>query len=148
MTGTKNKSEKINKQKKAKSFYEFGMWTLVVFMHLLLFGVIGWVAFGEHDFNSPKKYLSEFEILKQKHFEVLKTIHGEDIDLDEVFGEKEFTTFLNEEMKTATGSAKSLQELVLHSFNIVLGAFLAFLSATATLIFQNMNKPSRINEDN
>ena len=102
-------------------------------MYLFLFTGIGYIAFWEQDFNDPDKFLFKYELLREKHIEVLRNV-GVEMESEKAL--TEFNANLNEYMKSANDAAGDLQELASQSFNIVLGAILAFLSATATTIFQ------------
>lgn len=113
------------------------LWLMLIVVYIFLFSSIGYIAFWEQDFNDPEKFLIKYEILREKHFKVLGSSFQ---DLNLATEDKEFNDYINEFMKIANDTAGDLQELATQSFNIVLGALLAFLSATATMIFQDNNK--------
>ncbi len=115
------------------------MWVILIVMYVFLFTAIVYIAFWEQDFNDPDKFLVKYETLREKHFQVIKSVYD---DLDNINEDEEFNTFINNYMNAANDSAGDLQELATQSFNIVLGAFLAFLSATTTMVFQGKGKSS------
>lgn len=105
------------------------MWWAVMLIYMFIFTYIGYIAFWPMSFNDPdntvKKYLT---ILKQYQAENPK-VEDDTLNLA-----------MEELMKKAENSANDLQQLASQSFNIVLGAFLAFLSATVTTIFQRVGR--------
>jgi predicted PurR-regulated permease PerM len=104
------------------------MWGAIMAVYLVIFCIIGYIAFMPMAFNDPdntvKKYLNILEEYESK----TKTTGTEE--------SKIFKLAMEDLMKKAEESANDLQKLASQSFNIVLGAFLAFLSATATMLFQ------------
>lgn len=131
-------AELNNKKMNSTGYIRF--WMLLMMMYALLFASIGYIAFWEQDFNNPDKFLVKYETLRQKHFEVMKTAYG---DVDLVKEDEDFNLLINEYMKAANNSAGDLQELATQSFNIVLGALLAFLSASVTMVFQSNVKQNK-----
>ncbi len=114
------------------------MWFAVMAVYFLLFVGIGGVAFLDMEFNDPdttvKKYL---DILQKYQTDVKAIIPAGTPDTVE---EEIFKKTIEELMKKADESAGDIQQLASQSFNIVLGAFLAFLAATATALFQGLGK--------
>lgn len=127
------------------------MWFAVMSVYFLLFFGIGWIAFTDMDFNDPKNTVKKYlDILYEYQTEVKKTTKAGAPDTAE---EEIFKQTMQELMKKADESAGDLQELASQSFNIVLGAFLAFLSATATMLFQGSKKkegpkPGKFDKEN
>ncbi len=105
------------------------MWATVMVIYMMIFGYIGYIAFWPMAFNDPdntvKKYLSILEEFQTKH-----SAEGADT----------LKLAIEELMKKADESSNDMQQLASQSFNIVLGALLAFLSATVTTIFQGINR--------
>lgn len=134
---TKNTPVNKTKVKNSKSWNVNKLWMILISMYLFLFISIGYIAFWEQDFNNPDKFLVKYESLREKHFQVLKSAYN---DLDITNEDEEFNTFINNYMSAANDTAGDLQELATQSFNIVLGAFLAFLSATTTMVFRDNSK--------
>jgi predicted PurR-regulated permease PerM len=122
----KNRIGITKKRRQIVSFGSIKMWWAVLGVYLLIFGYVGYIAFWPMAFNDPdntvKKYLAILEEYQAKN----KT-DEEPANLKLV---------MEELMKKAEESAQDMQQLASQSFNIVLGAFLAFLSATVTTIFQ------------
>lgn len=119
----------LKKKPGRSSWGEIRMWWAVMIIYLSIFSYVGYIAFWPMDFNDPentvKKYLT---ILKEYQAENGKT-EGDTLNLA-----------MEELMKKAEESANDMQQLASQSFNIVLGAFLAFLSATVTMIFQSAGR--------
>ena len=117
---------------KTTDFKVMPIWVSVLGIYLFLLCAIGYIAFWDQDFNKPnnkvKPYLS---ILKD-----YKKANNETEDLSS----SEITLIVEEIMKKEADSAGDLQELASQSFNIVLGAILAFLSASSTMVFQKLNE--------
>ena len=105
------------------------MWAIVLSIYLLLLGTIGYVAFWEQDFNKPEKVIGTYIDILNNYKESTK--HNDNLS------DEELTAVIQELMQRDADNAGDLQELASQSFNIVLGAILAFLSASATLIFQH-----------
>jgi hypothetical protein len=122
--------EKVAKVVKSKSHHSplpsFTVWLIVMMVYLMVFAYTGYIAFWPMAFNDPdntvKKYIEMVEVYEAKL--------PSDADYD-------FKPVMEELMKKSDSSASSMQQLASQSFNIVLGAFLAFLSATVTMIFQS-----------
>ncbi len=125
----------------------YKLWSVVMGTYLFLFLTIGYIAFWEQSFNKPDHIVGPYEDMWEEY---LCNTHGngfcdgnmETRELSESDSspltetDSEFRTFLNDMMKDSANNSGDEQELASQSFNIVLGAFLAFLSATATMVFQ------------
>lgn len=102
------------------------VWGVVMLVYILVFSYTGYIAFWPMAFNDPdntvKKYLEIIDAYEEKRIT--------DVQHD-------FKPTMEELMKKSEAEANSMQQLASQSFNIVLGAFLAFLSATVTMIFQS-----------
>ena len=110
------------------------MWMTVLFVYMSLLIAIGYIAFWEQDFNHPENTVGSYmAILTEFRQEIDKT--------DPVSGEQ-FSLIVQEMMKQEADAAGDLQELATQSFNIVLGAVLAFLSASVTMFFQQKSTKS------
>jgi predicted PurR-regulated permease PerM len=127
---------RIGKNKKMRPIATFGgikMWWAVLGVYLLIFGYVGYIAFWPMAFNDPdntvKKYLAILEEYQAKN----KTAEEP----------ATLKMAMEELMKKAEESAQDMQQLASQSFNIVLGAFLAFLSATVTTVFQRAREPNK-----
>lgn len=103
------------------------VWLVILGVHLVVLVGIGQVAFTEQYFNDADNMLGEYMQIKgeikQEHY------------LDE-----ETALLINSLIEKASNNAGDLQELASQSFNIILGALLAFLSASSTIIFQELQK--------
>lgn len=130
---TRAEEQKNEKQDASNNLGGYSLWVMIMMMYIFIFCGIGYIAFWEQDFNNPDKFLMKYELLREKHFDSLKKTYGQ---LDSTNGDYEFNEHINDYMKNADDSAGDLQELASQSFNIVLGALLAFLSATTSIIFQ------------
>lgn len=104
------------------------MWWAIMAVYFVIFVLIGWVAFGEMDFNDPDNTVRKYLTILQEYQSKAGTVGTEEGKL--------FKMAMEELMKKAEDSAGDTQQLASQSFNIVLGAFLAFLSATVTMLFQ------------
>lgn len=121
------------------------VWLTVLMMYLLLLGGIGYVSFWDQDFNRPENTIGAYlELLENK------PEPGEDREYSPAVKEmidKDFSVIIQEVMKNNADAAGDLQELASQSFNIILGAILAFLSATATMIFQKLSEAGHREDD-
>lgn len=122
--------------KRIKQISGIRIWSVVLIIYLFLISAIGYIAFWEQDFNNPDKFLAKYENIRNKHFEVDLKAFG---SLERDQRVEDFSKLIQESMETAADSAGDLQELITQSFNILLGAFLAFLSATTSIVFQSSN---------
>lgn len=109
-----------------RSFKNVRIWFVVLSVYLIIFGYIGYIAFWPMAFNDPKQTVG-------KYFEIVDEYGREFKDVESV---NYFESTIAELVKKAEAEADDMQQLASQSFNIVLGAFLAFLSATVTTIFQ------------
>ncbi len=125
--GTKKKKPLLN-----NSLGGMKMWLAVMFIYLLLFGYIGFIAFWPMAFNDPDNTVKKYLTILEEHQAKTNSAETEE--------GKIFKLAIEELMKKAEDSANDLQKLASQSFNIVLGAFLAFLSATVTTLFQGAGK--------
>lgn len=117
---------------KTTSFKIMPVWVSVLVIYLFLLCAIGYIAFWDQDFNKPinkvQPYLTMILDYKKNSSETAPLTAGE------------ITIIVEEIMKKDADSAGDLQELASQSFNIVLGAILAFLSASSTMVFQKINE--------
>jgi hypothetical protein len=88
-------------------------WFSILIVYLLLFLGTGYIAFFPKDF-SPARV---------------------DPDTINKFNSEEIRTYVIETLKQETGIFAKKRELASQSFNVVLGAILGFLSASATSYF-------------
>ncbi len=126
--------EKIeeNSEKKSNStFRNFKMWFVVLSVYITVFGYIGYIAFWPMSFNDPEQTVEQY-------FEIVAKY---DSEFDSEEDRSQFRTTMISLVGESEEEAGDMQQLASQSFNIVLGAFLAFLSATVTTIFQANNKP-------
>lgn len=110
------------------------MWAIILSIYILLLGGIGYVAFWEQDFNKPERVVGTYIDILNKYKETTRS--------NDNLSDEELTVLIQELMKRDADNAGDLQELATQSFNIILGAILAFLSASATLIFQHSRRGS------
>lgn len=116
----------------------FMMWGMVLVIYLFILVGIGYISFWEQDFNDPENTIGTYlRMLDSKHEADGST--SDYSDAVKTMIETDFKAVIQEEMKNSADAAGDLQELASQSFNIVLGAVLAFLSATATMIFQKLS---------
>lgn len=105
------------------------IWLIILLIYLAVLYGIGQIAFTKQYFNDAENMVGEFLVLKEK-FNV-NTAENEDTD-----------DLINSLMQSSANSSNDLQELASQSFNIILGALLAFLSASATVVFQALTSSS------
>ncbi len=115
-----------NEKDEGSDFGRFRVWVYVMTVYLIIFGYIGYVAFWPMAFNDPEQNVEKYFSIVKKYSDQIGD--GGDRAL--------YTETINELIKRAEAEANDIQQLASQSFNIVLGAFLAFLSATVTTIFQ------------
>ena len=120
-------------EQKGGSVKPIVLWCMLMVMYVFMISGIGYITFWEQDFNDPEKVLMTYEDLREKHYQVLSDAYGSDLSSIE---DDSFNQLVNECIKDAINASGDLQELASQSFHIVLGAMLAFLSATATMVFQ------------
>lgn len=105
------------------------VWFFILSIYLLVLVGIGQVAFTKQYFNEADSMVGEFLEIKKKY-----AVEPEkDADTD---------SLINSLMEESANSSNDLQELASQSFNIILGALLAFLSASATVVFQELQNRS------
>ena len=113
-----------------KSFKHARVWFIVLLVYLSIFSYTGYIAFWPMDFNDPNHNV-------KKYYEIF---HNYNNEFEDEEASNLFNSTLTELAKEAESEADDMQQLASQSFNIVLGAFLAFLSATVTTIFQGSRK--------
>lgn len=121
---------KASKLEEKSNFGVVKIWAFVMLVYILIFGYIGYIAFWPMSFNDPEQNIEKYFSIIQKYSDVMSDNQNEDV----------LKTTINDLVKKAEESANDIQQLASQSFNIVLGAFLAFLSATVTTIFQGRRK--------
>ncbi len=109
-------------------------WIVISAFYLILLVSIGYIAFWEQEFNKPENTVGVY-------VKMLSDMNKSDnmVGVDS----SEFQLIIKEMMKKDADSSGDLQELATQSFHILLGALLAFLSASSTMIFQNMARDNR-----
>ena len=105
------------------------IWITILCIYLLVLSGIGQIAFTKQYFNEADSMIGEFLVIKEKHN--VNTPSDEKTD-----------DLINGLMESAANASNDLQELASQSFNIILGALLAFLSASATIVFQALSSKS------
>jgi hypothetical protein len=111
------------------------IWNMVLLIYLFLLVSIGYIAFWDQDFNNPRNTVGSYVSVLNEY----KQING----IEGSVSSDEFTLIVQEVMKKNADRAGDLQELASQSFNIVLGAILAFLSGSVTMVFQRINANKR-----
>lgn len=96
------------------------IWFLILNIYLLALIGVGQVAFTKQYFNDPESMIGEF-------LEIKKQYKG-------AISQPETELLIDNLMENAANSASDLQELASQSFNIILGALLAFLSTSAAVV--------------
>ena len=105
------------------------MWSVILGIYVFLLMTIGWIAFWDQDFNKPENTIGQYVAILTDY--KLKN--------PEASNHEELALIVQEVMKKNADSAGDLQELASQSFNIVLGAILAFLSGSVTMVSQRIN---------
>jgi predicted PurR-regulated permease PerM len=113
------------------------MWSAVMLVYILIFSYVGRIAFWPMDFNDPENTVKKYLDILEEH----QAKNGNDQNIDTL------KLAIEELMKKAEESANDMQQLASQSFNIVLGAFLAFLSATVTMVFQGSSRNKEPDQD-
>lgn len=111
------------------------MWTLVLLIYVFLLASIGYIAFWDQDFNKAENTVGSYVGILSGYQQ--EEAQGGNLSTEDT------ALIIQEMMKKGADSAGDLQELASQSFNIVLGAILAFLSASATMVFQQINSIRR-----
>jgi len=118
---------------KQKSFFRQAVvWCIILFINVLLLAGIGWVAFGNTGVSDPTEITGR--IITELRMVRLKTEADPGAAWDLTHGE--YSTLLTSMIQEATKASRDQQTFAAHSFHIVLGAILGFLSASATMVFQ------------
>jgi len=118
---------------KQKSFFRQSVvWCVILFINVLLLAGIGWVAFGNKGVNDSTETMGRIIVELQKFR--IKTNADPDAAWDLTHGE--YSALLTSMIQEATKASRDQQTFAAHSFHIVLGAILGFLSASATMVFQ------------
>ncbi|VVS95092.1 hypothetical protein [Desulfoluna spongiiphila] len=121
---------------KQKTFFQQSVvWCIILVINVLLLAGIGWVAFGNKGVNEPTETTGRI-IMELQKFRV-KTDADPDGPWDLTHGE--YSALLTSMIQEATKASRDQQTFAAHSFHIVLGAILGFLSASATMVFQGTN---------
>ena len=114
------------------------MWYIVLVMYTFILLLIGYLAFYDQDFNNQeqmiKDYISEIKKIDESESTTEQTAT---VSAKQEERNRDAINVVTEIIKKKNDSAGDLQELASQSFNIVLGALLAFLSASATMFFQD-----------
>ena len=105
-------TDNVTKGQSVKAIVTTG-WFSILIIYLVLFLGTGYIAFFPQDFNPA--HVSAEEINK--------------------FDSEEMRTFVIETLKKETDIFAKKRDLAAQSFNVVLGAILGFLSASATAYF-------------
>ncbi len=119
-----------NKQEEKAPFGVVKIWVCVMLVYIVIFGYIGYIAFWPMAFNDPEQNVAKYFAIIDKYGQNISDNQNEDV----------FKLTINELVKKAEEGATDIQQLASQSFNIVLGAFLVFLSATVTTIFQGRRR--------
>lgn len=109
-----------------RKFKNFKVWMIVLSVYITIFWYIGYIAFWPMAFNDPEQTVEKYFEIVEKYDHKFRT--SEDA--------QHYRNTMTELIESAEQEAGDMQQLASQSFNIVLGAFLAFLSATVTTIFQ------------
>jgi len=110
----------------------FKLWIIILLMYITILVGIGQIAFTKQYFNEAESMVGEFLDIKEQY-----QIDGAD--------QESTDSLINALIESSADSSSDLQELASQSFNIILGALLAFLSASATVVFQS--QADRSDED-
>ena len=98
-------------------------WFIIPCIYLLVLYSIGQLAFTGQYFNEADSMIGEFLIIKESH--------GVNVKDDQ-----ESNKLINSLMEASANASNDLQEMASQSFNIILGALLAYMSASANVVFQ------------
>ncbi len=107
----------------------FKILMVILLAYLLMLSAIGYISFWGQDFDSPDNMVVPY-------IDMLKNYQLDETTLTKSERE-EMVKVIQEVMKANVDNAGDLRELASHSFNIVLGAILSFLSGLVTMVFQN-----------
>ncbi len=106
------------------------VWFVVLVVYIILLISIAYIAFWQQEFNDPDKTINGY-IDQIKEIELITG--SDELKTDMEDGIISF-------MSKANDSSGDLQELASQSFNIILGALLAFLSASITMFIRSDRK--------
>lgn len=120
-----------NKTNLIKS-HPIAMWLMVLLVYVLLLIGMGYIAFFDQDFNNPQHIIGNYMNILDEYKHLAPD--------EKVLSEEDFSALLIESMKKDSEGGGDLQELASQSFNIILGAILAFLSGSVTIVFQRVSK--------
>lgn len=131
---TREKDNDKKEKKDSKSELEkFFLWLVILLVHLFLFISTGYITFYDQSFNHPEKKIEKYQLILKEHYDIYAK-DTTNVNFSEF--QKDFEKVVYELIKTSAKQDGDQQGLASQSFNIVLGAILAFLSATSTMIFQ------------
>ncbi len=108
------------------------IWVLILVIYSLLLVFIGYIAFWDQDFNRPEYTIG-------RYIKVLNE-YKQQSDIEVSLSRDEVASIVSEIMSKNADNSIDLQQLATQSFNIVLGALLAFLSGSVTMVFQHSNR--------
>ncbi|MCL1124959.1 hypothetical protein [Shewanella surugensis] len=108
------------------------MWVMVLLVYILLLVGIGYIAFFDQDFNNPQDTIGGYIGILDEYKNSPSN--------EKMLSDEDLSNLLIESMKKDSEGAGDLQELASQSFNIILGAILAFLSGSVTIVFQRVSK--------
>jgi len=112
---------------------KFFVWLIILTIYMFLFISTGYITFYDQSFNHPEKQIENYQKILKEHYEIYAK-DSTNVSFSEF--QKDFEKVVYELIKTTAKQDSDQQGLASQSFNIVLGAVLAFLSATSTMIFQ------------
>ncbi len=112
-------------------FNPVAMWQLLLLFYMILLFMIGYIAFWQQDFNKPELTVGSYITLLADY--------REKVQQKQNISDQEVNLIIQQLMKKSADHVGDLQELAAQSFNILLGAILAFLSASTTMVFQQRN---------
>lgn len=126
--------DKMSSNVKGSRMPTFRILMVILLAYLLMLSAIGYISFWDQDFNKS-------ENLVVPYVKMLKSYQLDETTLTEAEREGIIKVIYGV-IKENVDNAGDLQELASHSFNIVLGAILSFLSGLVTMVFQN-TRPHR-----
>jgi hypothetical protein len=128
---TENRSSEVAIATNRQATFPVMPWFLIMIIYVLLLFSIGYIAFWDQDFNSAENTIGSYiNIITEYKLQAKEY---------SVLADDELTVIIQEVMKKSANNADEIQKLASQSFNITLGAILAFLSGSATVIFQKVN---------
>lgn len=114
----------------------FRVWFIVLLVYVGVFGSTGYIAFWPQSFNDPEESINKYIVIVDEYER-----NNKDSEIHN------YRPMMEDLMKKSDEASGDMQELASQSFNIVLGAFLAFLSATVTMIFQNSSNQKKESDE-